>query len=49
MLTTGDDGAAAIASFVRESRSFVFEIHLSHNRLTIKGKFPFRHVFRGIA
>lgn len=33
----GDDGAAAIASFVKESRSFVFEIHLSHNRLTIKG------------
>jgi hypothetical protein len=38
-LSTGDDGAAAIASFVKESRSFVFEIHLSHNRLTIKGAF----------
>ncbi len=33
----GDEGANAIAKYLQESKSPVFEIHLSHNRLTIKG------------
>jgi len=41
ILIAGDEAANVIALFIRESPTSVREIHLSHNRLTIKGACPF--------